>query len=94
MGIAHLNVANLLISGQGMYRTAQWIKSRIHTREIGEVAVMSVYESKNDLTEEEAKASSSGGRNQILRLTMQRYWVRCVHTHTYTHVCLYAYTYP
>ena len=58
---------------QGMYRTAQWIKSRIHTRRKGETAVQAVNESRANLTEQEE--TSHRGGNQILRTTMKKYWV-------------------
>ena len=75
-----------------MYRTAQWIKCRVHTRMSGEAAIMSIYESKNNIVEEEAKMGDSEDsvNRQILRTTMQRYWVSVhalvrSHTQLYTH---------
>ena len=53
---------------------------------------MSIYESKNNIVEEEAKMGDSEDsvNRQILRTTMQRYWVSVhalvrSHTQLYTH---------
>lgn len=70
-----------------MYRTAQWIKSQIHTRKGGETEVMTFCESRKNMVEatgerkmnpnEGGTKKSEGGREstQILRTTMQKYWV-------------------
>ncbi|CAI8058329.1 Diacylglycerol lipase-alpha [Geodia barretti] len=69
----------------GMYRTAQWIKSQVHTRQKGEREVQTISESRENLAEDRkegetcpdkgGKKSESGGEGkQILRTTMQKYW--------------------
>ena len=70
-----------------MYRTAQWIKSQIHTKKGGETEVMTLSESRENLVEatgeekmtpnEGGTKKSGGGREstQVLRTTMQKYWV-------------------
>lgn len=70
-----------------MYRTAQWIKSQIHTRKGGETEVITLSESRENLVEatgegkmnpnEGGAKKSGGGREstQVLRTTMQKYWV-------------------
>lgn len=73
-------------SPQGIYRTAQWIKSQIHTRLRGEAAVLSVAEScenvqspMRDVTVRYKIAPRQRAMTEskrILRATMERYWVR------------------
>ena len=62
-----------------MYRTAQWIKSRVHTRQHGEAAVMSIRESNADQIDAEMRENSQIKKKQMLRTTMERYWVLVVY---------------
>jgi sn1-specific diacylglycerol lipase len=70
----------------GMYRTAQWIKSQVHTRQKGEREVLTICESRENVAEGakegitspdeggKKKSESGGEGKQILRTTMQKYW--------------------
>ena len=68
-----------------MYRTAQWIKGQVHTREKGESEVLTISESRENVITEDERTSpndrgkrKSGGREKdkhILRTTMQKHWV-------------------
>lgn len=69
---------------QGMYRTAQWIKNQIYNRQSGEGLVQSVCESKikKEATNGNSGESSLTENKQILRATMEKYWVHTYNVHT------------
>ena len=55
-----------------MYRTAQWIKSRVHTVQKGEVLVASIAESREEIAKD---VKNEQATRKLLRQTMQQYKV-------------------
>ena len=59
-----------------MYRTAQWIKVQVHSRERGEVMVTSIAESREEIARD---VQNELATRKMLRETIQQYKVsHCV----------------